>query len=130
MDQRTLAGLGNIYVSESLHRARLDPQQPGTATTAAQAEALSAAIEETLRTALALEDGPEPITYVEEGGENRFLVYDHAGEACTTCGTEILRIVQGGRSSFYCPSCQPPWREHARPRKPPRRGPAPKVRKR
>jgi len=107
MDQRTLAGLGNIQVSESLHRAKLDPRRPGSTMTGAEAKKLARAIGESLRATLGHEDSQEPITYVEEGGENRFLVYDRAGDPCFTCGTAILRVVQGGRSTFYCPYCQP-----------------------
>ncbi|GAC1347834.1 MAG: bifunctional DNA-formamidopyrimidine glycosylase/DNA-(apurinic or apyrimidinic site) lyase [Myxococcales bacterium] len=107
MDQRTLAGLGNIQVAESLHRARLHPARPGTGLRRAEAERLAAAIGEALRATLDAEDSPEPITYVEEGGPNRFLVYDRKGEPCTTCGSPIARIVQGGRSTFFCPLCQP-----------------------
>ena len=136
MDQRTLAGLGNIQVSESLHRAGIDPQRPAHSMTREETERLADAIGASLRATLTDEDSPEPITYVEEGGENVFLVYDRAGQPCSTCGTAIERIVQGGRSTYYCPSCQPRWR--ARParrgrgrasgRKPGRRSPARRVR--
>src|SRR2546427_179650 len=77
-----------------------------------------------LRATLAGEDSPEPITYVEEGGENVFLVYDRAGEPCGNCGTAIRRIVQGGRSTYYCPHCQPRWRARATSRTGPVRAPA------
>lgn len=107
MDQRTLAGLGNIHVGESLHRAGLHPERAASTLSAAEAEALAAAIGRSLREALDKEDGDTPITYVEEGGENIFLVYDRAGQPCVACGTEIERIVQGGRSTFFCPVCQP-----------------------
>lgn len=107
MDQRTLAGLGNIYVSESLHRARLHPQRLGVSISPDEAQRLAAAIVDSLRAALEAEDSPEPITYVEEGGENVFLVYDRAGEPCENCGTPIERIVQSGRSTYFCPHCQP-----------------------
>ena len=107
MDQRTLAGLGNIQVSEALHRARLHPQRLGIAIAPDEVARLSAGIGESLRAALEGEDSPEPITYVEEGGENIFLVYDRAGEPCANCGTAIDRIVQGGRSTYFCPHCQP-----------------------
>ena len=107
MDQRTLAGLGNIQVSESLHRARLHPQRLGVSISPDEAERLAAAIGESLRAALEGEDSPEPITYVEEGGENIFLVYDREGSPCENCGTPIERIVQGGRSTYFCPHCQP-----------------------
>jgi len=107
MDQRTLAGLGNIQVSESLHRARLHPERLGVSLAHDESERLASAIAESLRAALEGEDSPEPITYVEEGGENIFLVYDRAGEPCSNCGTAIERIVQGGRSTYFCPHCQP-----------------------
>jgi formamidopyrimidine-DNA glycosylase len=133
MDQRTLAGLGNIQVSESLHRAGIDPQRPAYTMTREDAERLADAIRDALRATLADEDSPEPITYVEEGGENVFLVYDRAGQPCSTCGTPIERIVQGGRSTYFCPSCQSRWRARparrrkapvSRPRKAARRSPA------
>ena len=120
MDQRTLAGLGNIYVSESLWRAKLDPRRPGTSVTGEEVARLAKAIGQSLQAALDAEDGPEPITYVEEGGENRFFVYDRAGQPCARCKTALRRIVQGGRSTFYCPSCQvaarkrPPARKAAK----------------
>jgi len=107
MDQRTLAGLGNIYVSESLHRARLHPQRLGVSISPDEAGRLAGAIGDSLRAALEDEYSPEPITYVEEGGENVFLVYDKAGEPCENCGTAVERIVQGGRSTYFCPHCQP-----------------------
>jgi formamidopyrimidine-DNA glycosylase len=107
MDQRTLAGLGNIQVSEALHRARLHPQRLGVSLSPDEAARLASAIGDALRAALEGEDSPEPITYVEEGGENIFLVYDRAGEPCSNCGTAIERIVQGGRSTYFCPHCQP-----------------------
>jgi formamidopyrimidine-DNA glycosylase len=110
MDQRTLAGLGNIYVSEALHGAGLHPGRRGVSVGRDEVERLARAIREALETALSIEDGPEPITYVEEGGENFFRVYDRAGQPCMTCRTAIERIVQGGRSTYYCPRCQPGWR--------------------
>lgn len=107
MDQRLLAGLGNIHVAESLHRAGLHPERLSLTLGDSEVLRLGAAIDESLRFALALEDKPTPIVYVEEGGENRFLVYGHAGEPCAACSTPIERIVQGGRSTFFCPRCQP-----------------------
>jgi formamidopyrimidine-DNA glycosylase len=97
-----------------LHRAKLDPRRPGSTLTLPETERLAGAIGEGIRFALALEDSPEPITYVEEGGENRFRVYDHAGEPCPVCRTPIQRIVQGGRSTYFCPHCQPRWRGRKR----------------
>jgi formamidopyrimidine-DNA glycosylase len=123
MDQRTLAGLGNIQVSESLHRAHIDPQRPALSLTREETQRLAQAIVDSLRATLADEDSPEPITYVEEGGENVFLVYDREDQPCTTCGTPIRRIVQAGRSTYYCPVCQPRWRARATSRTGPVRSP-------
>jgi formamidopyrimidine-DNA glycosylase len=124
MDQRTLAGLGNIHVAESLYRAGLHPERAASTLSAAEAETLAFAIGRSLREALDKEDGDTPITYVEEGGENIFLVYDRAGEPCATCGTEIERIVQGGRSTFFCPVCQPRAARPSKRRDPGVRAPA------
>ena len=118
MDQRTLAGLGNIHVGESLHRAGLHPQRAGLSLTPDETSRLASAVTASIEFALSEEDGPEPITYVEEDpSANVFLVYDHAGEPCRTCGTRIERIVQGGRSTFFCPHCQPLKRSRARKRR-------------
>jgi formamidopyrimidine-DNA glycosylase len=121
MDQRTLAGLGNIQVSEALYRARIDPRRPALSMTREETARLAGAIGESLRATLKDEDSPDPITYVEEGGENVFLVYDRQGQQCATCRTPIERIVQGGRSTYFCPSCQPRWKRRTRPRTGPAR---------
>jgi formamidopyrimidine-DNA glycosylase len=110
MDQRTLAGLGNIQVSEALHRAKLHPERLGVSLAPDEVDRLARAIDESLHATLDGEDSAEPITYIEEGGENIFLVYDRAGQPCRTCGTPIERIVQGGRSTYFCPHCQPSLR--------------------
>lgn len=106
LDQRVVAGLGNIYVSEALHRAGLSPRRiastlvtRGGAPTP-RSEALVAAIKETLRDAIAHRHRPS--------GADRFLVYDHEGEPCPRRGCKgvVARITQGGRSTFFCPVCQ------------------------
>jgi formamidopyrimidine-DNA glycosylase len=103
-DQRIVAGLGNIYVSEALHRARLSPLRSArTLTSPAGAprptlRKLVRAIRETLNHAL-----------LEETDEDaRFRVYDREGERCLRRGCHgiIKRVVQAGRSTFFCPSCQ------------------------
>jgi formamidopyrimidine-DNA glycosylase len=115
MDQTTLAGLGNIQVSESLHRAKLHPERASATLTQGEIARLASSILASLRFTLDHEKGEEPIEYVEEGGENYFLVYGHAGEPCKTCQTPIERIVQGGRSTFFCPRCQKPAKATNRP---------------
>jgi formamidopyrimidine-DNA glycosylase len=104
LDQRTVAGLGNIYASEALHLARLSPFRPAsTLATAAGAPRpgcvrLAAAIKAVLRRAVAL----------READAARFRVYDREGERCPTrgCRGTIARAWQAGRSTFYCPICQ------------------------
>jgi formamidopyrimidine-DNA glycosylase len=106
LDQRIVAGLGNIYASEALHLAGLSPlRRSSTIATPrgkprAQAVRLAAAIKTVLRAAIARKERPYRAS--------RFRVYDREGEACLTrgCPGPIRRIVQAGRSTFYCPICQ------------------------
>ena len=117
-DQRVVAGLGNIYVCEALHRARLSPKR--RASTIAghsgapneRAEALAEAIKAVLRDAIEA-GGSSLRDHRRTDGElgyfqHSFRVYDREGERCPRrgCGGTIRRIVQGGRSTFYCPVCQ------------------------
>jgi formamidopyrimidine-DNA glycosylase len=118
LDQHVVAGLGNIYVSEALHRAGIRPQAiAGTLVTrggkpTARLEALAAAIPAVLREAI--EHGGSTLrdfkaTDGAAGGfQNRFAVYDRAGEPCPKPGCRgiIRHIVQASRSSYYCPVCQ------------------------
>lgn len=111
LDQRLIAGLGNIYVCEALYRAGIHPETPGARVTAAQLERLAPAIPAVLMEAIAaggstLRDHAAPdgtLGYFQKD----FAVYGREGEACGACGTAVARIVQSGRSSFFCPSCQP-----------------------
>lgn len=107
MDQERVAGLGNIHAAEALFRAKLHPaRSPGSLTDDEWAR-LAKAIHDGITFALEVEAGDE-IEYVEEpGAKNPFLVYGREGEPCPTCGTTIAFIDQGGRTSFFCPSCQP-----------------------
>ena len=107
LDQRLLPGVGNIYASEALFRARVDPARPAASLSRAEVRRLAASILEAFRHAIALEDGPE-ITYVEEpGAPNPFLVYGHEGARCPRCRkAAIARTVQGQRSTYHCPACQ------------------------
>ena len=106
LDQRIVAGVGNIYASEALYRARLSPRRrASTIATAAgkptpAAAGLVAAIKETLRDAIAQQARPSH--------SGRFLVYEREGERCHRrgCGGKVRRVTQAGRSTYYCPRCQ------------------------
>jgi formamidopyrimidine-DNA glycosylase len=107
MDQALLPGVGNIVASEALFRAKIDPRRPARSLSPDEVARLADAVLAVVRDAIAREEGPE-ITYVEEpGAANPFLVYGREGEPCPRCGAErIRRIVQAGRSTYFCPRCQ------------------------
>ena len=110
LDQRRIAGLGNIYASEVLFRARLDPRRRAGAIRPAEWDRIAAEIPAVLEESIA-RMGTTFSTYRTIWNEPRqygdqLLVYDRAGEPCRVCGGEVRRIVQGGRSTFYCPACQ------------------------
>jgi formamidopyrimidine-DNA glycosylase len=111
MNQRLLAGLGNIYADESLFLARIHPlAQPGRLSLRT-ARRLFRAVRKVLDTAVKLQ-GTSFRDYVDIEGrpgnyEPRLRVYQRTGEPCRRCGRAIRRIVIGGRSSHFCPSCQP-----------------------
>jgi formamidopyrimidine-DNA glycosylase len=107
LDQRVVAGIGNIYASEALHLAHLSPlRRASTIATNSGAPRpacarLVTAIKSVLRRAISLKESPRY-------RESRFRVYDHEGERCPTpgCRGTIVRAWQAGRSTFYCPICQ------------------------
>lgn len=107
MDQAFLAGIGNIYADEALHRARLHPRRRSDTLSEAESAALWGAIRETLR--LGIENNGASIDWVYRGGEfqNNFLVYQQTGKPCPDCGRVIERIIVGQRGTHYCPTCQP-----------------------
>ena len=110
MDQRLVVGVGNIYASESLFRAKLSPTRGAGSLGPRQAKRLAGAVRQVLLEAIEA-GGSSLRDYVQSNGElgnfqRRFRVYDRAGEPCLACGEEIERIVQGARATFYCPSCQ------------------------
>jgi len=120
LDQRLIAGLGNIYVCEALHRARLHPETPaGTLARpdgrpTPQANALAKAIVQVLEAAVKA-GGSTLRDYAHTDGsagafQHAFRVYDRVGLACSRpgCGGAITRIVQASRSTFFCATCQPP----------------------
>lgn len=111
LDQRLLAGVGNIQAVEALHRAGIDPRRPARSLDRAEVRKLAAGIRKSIEATLAdFEDevgDDSDIAYVEEGAPNPFAVYDRAGERCRRCRKGIIaRIVQAGRSTYFCPSCQ------------------------
>jgi formamidopyrimidine-DNA glycosylase len=108
MDQRFLAGLGNIYTDEALHLARLHPLSVSDQINELQAEQLLLAIRKVLRAAI--EHNGASIDWVYRGGnfQNQFQVYQRTGQACDRCGDLIERIVVGQRGTHFCPTCQPP----------------------
>jgi formamidopyrimidine-DNA glycosylase len=109
LDQRTIAGLGNIYVCEALYRAGIHPKRAGGSVSLGRLERLVQAIRDVLGEAIAA-GGSTLRDFASPDGElgyfpKSFGVYDREGQACR-CGGAVRRIVQGGRSTFYCPSCQ------------------------
>lgn len=112
LDQRIVAGLGNIYVSEALHRAGIDPRRAAGRISAARLAALAGHIADVLREAIAA-GGSSLRDHRQATGElgyfqHSFRVYGREGAACPApgCTGSIRRVVQSGRSSFFCPSCQ------------------------
>lgn len=110
LDQRVIAGLGNIYVCEALYRSGISPRRRASTVAGARAARLATAINDVIREAIAA-GGSSISDFKAASGElgyfqHTFAVYDREGEPCRTCGAPIRRIVQSGRSSFYCGSCQ------------------------
>lgn len=111
LDQARIAGLGNIYVNEALWLAQINPLRPAGSLSAAEIERLHAAIRSVLRQAIA-NQGSTLRNYRNgygQRGQNQehFLVYDREEQPCPRCGTPIVRIVLGQRSTYFCPTCQP-----------------------
>ncbi|HEX9014117.1 MAG TPA: bifunctional DNA-formamidopyrimidine glycosylase/DNA-(apurinic or apyrimidinic site) lyase [Anaerolineaceae bacterium] len=106
LDQGFIAGLGNIYTDEALHRARIHPLRLSSSIHAEEAEALWQAIRETLLEGIDRQGAS--IDWVYRGGEfqNYFRAYQRTGEPCPRCGTPITRILVGQRGTHYCPACQ------------------------
>lgn len=112
LDQRIVAGLGNIYVCEALFRAGVHPARAAGGIAARRLERLAAAVRDVLEEAI-IAGGSSLRDYRQADGElgyfqHRFSVYGRAGEPCHTprCKGAVERIVQSGRSSFFCPRCQ------------------------
>ncbi len=122
LDQRLVAGVGNIYASEALFRAGIGPARPARSLRSKEIERLWQAIRDVLSEAIDC-GSTVPLNFSEtrkrdalfyfgrapgvpDYYEERLLVYDREGRPCPSCKRPIRRIVQAGRSTFYCPSCQ------------------------
>jgi len=110
LDQRRIAGVGNIYADEALWRARIHPLRPAGELDAVEGARLHRAIRAALRRGVALQGSTlrDYVTPDGDGGgmQDEFHVYGRLGEPCDRCGRPIERIVVGGRGTWFCPRCQ------------------------
>jgi formamidopyrimidine-DNA glycosylase len=112
LDQRTLAGLGNIYVDEALWRARIHPLRPARELEHDEVKALREGIKRALDAGIARQ-GATLRDYRQPDGstgsmQHEFKVYGRGGEPCDRCGTPIEKTRIAGRGTWYCPRCQQP----------------------
>lgn len=110
LDQHVVAGLGNIYVCEALHMAGIAPGAKAGKVPLAACERLASAVKEVLTAAIAA-GGSSLRDYARPDGElgyfaKQWRVYGREGEACPACGASVMRRADGGRSTFYCGTCQ------------------------
>ena len=111
LDQSVLRGVGNIYADESLWRAKIHPARLGSQLSAQQAEILRKSLQDILRKAIAMR-GSSISDFLDAEGEpgeyqRHHRAYGREGKRCYRCKTPIRRIIVAGRSSFFCPKCQP-----------------------
>jgi formamidopyrimidine-DNA glycosylase len=110
LDQRTVAGVGNIYADEALWRARVHPLTPAAALEPAEVAAVYRGIRAALRAGIARQGSTLRDYRLPDGGEggaqHEFKVYGRGGEPCERCGTPIDKIRVAGRGTWYCPACQ------------------------
>jgi formamidopyrimidine-DNA glycosylase len=111
LDQRRIAGVGNIYADEALFRARIHPLRPAGALTGAQWEKVADAVRETLLAGLAAGgatiDDFRHADGVAGAFQNEFLVHRRQGDPCPVCGSPVVKFVAGGRGTYACEKCQP-----------------------
>ena len=111
LDQRTLAGLGNIYVDEALWRARIHPLRPADTIDRAELRRLHRGIRAALEAGIARQGSTLRDYALPDGGsgsmQKEFKVYGRGGEPCDRCGTPIAKSRVGGRGTWFCPTCQP-----------------------
>jgi formamidopyrimidine-DNA glycosylase len=111
LDQRTLAGMGNIYVDEALWRARIHPLTPARELASEEVTRLRGAVRRALEAGIARQGASLRDYSKPDGGRGRmqdeFKVYGRADEPCDRCGTPIEKTRVAGRGTWYCPHCQP-----------------------
>lgn len=107
LDQTVLAGVGNIYADESLHRARLHPLRSGDSLTPKQSRALFTAVRAILLEGIAANGASFDWVYPGGSFQDNFHVYGQTGKPCRHCGTVVQRIVVTQRATHFCPKCQP-----------------------
>ena len=101
LDQRVVAGVGNIYAAEALWRARIDPRVPAARLGPARRARLVDAVRDTMADALA-----DAGRYQDGEALARLAVYDREGQPCRRCEAPVRRITQAGRSTYFCAACQ------------------------
>ena len=112
LDQAMIAGLGNIYVDEILHRAGVNPLTPAAGLSPGRVEKIHSAMGLVL--GRAIEKGGSSVSnYIDSSGrdgsfQKEHAVYKRQGDLCTTCSSVICRTVVAGRGTYFCPECQPP----------------------
>jgi formamidopyrimidine-DNA glycosylase len=110
LDQRTLAGMGNIYVDEALWRAQIHPLTPAAVLDEEDVQRLTRAIKDALRAGIARQGATLRDYARPDGGsgsmQHEFKVYGRDGEPCARCGTPIAKTRAGGRGTWFCPNCQ------------------------
>jgi formamidopyrimidine-DNA glycosylase len=119
LDQRRIAGVGNIYADEALFRARIHPLRPAGGLTRAQCDALAEGVREALHAGIAAGgasiDDFRHADGVKGAFQDEFLVHLRRGEPCPRCGTPVVKFVAAGRGTYACERCQPrPRRRRAR----------------
>ncbi|HVE69190.1 MAG TPA: bifunctional DNA-formamidopyrimidine glycosylase/DNA-(apurinic or apyrimidinic site) lyase [Solirubrobacteraceae bacterium] len=129
LDQRRVAGVGNIYADEALFRAGVHPLRPARRLTRAQWEAVHAAVIDALSAGIAA-DGASIDDYRDPDGvrgsfQDEFLVHRRAGEPCPRCGTVVRKLTAAGRGTYVCERCQPRPRRSGSEKGPSRGSPGP-----
>jgi formamidopyrimidine-DNA glycosylase len=111
LDQRTLAGMGNIYVDEALWRARIHPLRPAESLDRNELRRLHKGVRAALELGIARQGSTLRNYALPDGGsgsmQDEFKVYGRGGEPCDRCGTPIAKTRVGGRGTWFCPTCQP-----------------------